>query len=165
MMYYEYRKSKINLFRIIAHRLLEKLRQDFINHMNSGRMEILLEVALKVMSLLFFLSPEYRKSIEGFNGVIAFKTDDGVLGVTAVFCRRFLMPALVVKSRALPNANVTIDFCSGKEMASFITQANPDIISGMLDNKLNFNGNLNYILRFVFLARDISEIIGIDANK
>lgn len=161
---YTYRKSRINIFRISAHKMLEKLKDEFISHMNSGRMEVLLEIALRIMSLLFFLNSQYRKNIEGFKGKIAFKLDDCDLGVTAVFCRRLFMPAMVVKNRALKDVNVTIDFCNGKEMASFITQSNPDIISGMLDNKLNFTGNLNYILRFVFLAKDINEVLGLNGK-
>lgn len=156
-----YRKSKVNIFRIIAHKLFERVRKAFIDHMDSKNMDVLLELGLKAMSLLFFLSPEYRENIKGFNGKIAFKTVDGELGATAVFGRWLFWPALRVRRTAIKNSNVTIVFSDGHAMASFITEPSPDIISGMLDNKLNFTGNMNYILRFVFLAMDIPDSLGI----
>ena len=160
-MSYTYKKSKINIFRIIWDRMLRKVRETFIAQMDSNKMDKLLELGLKAMSLLFLLCPEYRENIKGFKGKVAFNTVDGQLGATASFGRFLHLPVLRMRKTAVSNANVTITFSDGQAMASFITEPSPDIISGILDNKLNFTGNMNYILRFVFLAMDIPEVLGI----
>lgn len=156
-----YRKSKVNVFRIFADKMLERTRAAFIKRMNSNNMDKLLELGLIAMKWLFVLSPEYRENIKGFNGKIAFTTVDGKLGATAVFGNGIFFPVMKVKRTALPNANVTLTFSDGHSMASFITEPSPDIISGLLDNKLNFKGNVNYILRFVYLTMDIPYALGI----
>jgi len=158
--------NKIGVFSPIRRHFdnkLQKIRDGIVNNISSGQLNFILELVLNAMSILFFISSEYRKNIKGFNGKIALKTEDGGVHATAVFRRGRIIPrqVLEVEKTALKDSNVTILFKDSRSMADFLLAENPDILTGILENKLSFSGNMNYILRFVYLVRHIPVFLGI----
>jgi hypothetical protein len=158
-----FEKSIFNPIRNCFRNKLLALRDAIVANMSSDLMDKILEMALNAMCLMFKLLPAYRKKIKGFKGKIAFKSKDEGINVTAVFKRVgiFRMWGLQVLDTAADDANVTLTFRNGSAMADFLLSGNPDIIAGILDKKLSFSGNVNYLFRFVYIARHLPVELGI----
>ena len=68
---------------------------------------------------------------------------------------------MYVEDKAIDDADVSISFKDGRAMAEFLFSDNPDLISGLLDNNISFQGNLNYIFKFAYMARHLPRELGI----
>jgi pyruvate formate-lyase/glycerol dehydratase family glycyl radical enzyme len=142
---------------------LQRIRDAIVEHMSSHKMDGILELLLRAMSIFFFISGEYRKNIRGFKGTIVFVSEDGGIHATALFRRSRISPrhVLEVRNYAMDEYNVILRFKDGESMADFLLSSQPDILTGVLENKLSFSGNLNYLLRFVYIVRHIPVFLEI----
>jgi len=146
---------------------LDLIREHLVDLLSKGKaMDKAVELALDAMSLLFVFNKDYQKNLRGFKASYAFKTEDGSVDVSAVFkSPRFLFwhfPSMQVRPTAVPNPTASVEFSSGRKMAEFILSENPDVFLGLLENTLNFSGNINYILKFAYLARHIPSMLKIE---
>ena len=148
---------------------LESLRELIIAELDDDKMDKLLELLLVGMKLLFLVDRDYRANIRGFEARYAFagQSGDGVLGASAIFKtgRLFNFPEMKVNNEAVRDATVTVIFSDGRALAEFLLSPRPDIFSAILDNKLSFEGNLNYLLKFVYMARHIPKQLGIELPR
>jgi hypothetical protein len=118
-----------------------------------------LEVLLHVMRLALLVRPEYRKNIEGdpqrnikpFRGRYVFRNRNGDIAASAVFKRGRMR----VRSRSIKNADVTVIFKDGETLAKFLFDRNPDVFDAILDQKIRTEGNVNYLFKFLYMARQL----------
>jgi hypothetical protein len=126
---------------------LESLKAKLVAELDSETMDKILEVLLSAMSLLFLVDRSFRTNIRA-----------SVIFKTGWLLRR---PVMIVKDHAIENTNITMKFKDGPALAEFLLSPRPDIFSGILDRKLSWSGNLNYILKFIYMARHLPKHYGI----
>ncbi len=116
-----------------------------------------LEALLRGMDLSFLLSSSYRANIRGFNGTCVFRTLDNKVTATAIFKDGHMD----VEGRARDDYNVRVSFKDAQALWSFLLSENQDILDSVLANSVDVDGNLNYLYRFGFLAKDLTYRLGI----
>lgn len=124
--------------------LLEHLKEN----LEEAAVEGLLVVLLNVMSLLFLLDKGYRRNIAGFKGRYNFCSADKGISASCAFTGR----RMKVSGALLRNPNVTVCFRDEEAVLSFLTGGDPDILNFMLENKLSYQGNLNYLMKFAYMS-------------
>lgn len=144
----------------------EALRELILKELDNKEMDKILDLLLRGMSLLFLVDRDYRANIRGFEARYAFAGQDGKgeLGASAIFKTGWLFkfPKMIVDTEAVRDATVTVTFQDGRALAGFLLSPRPDIFSGILDNRLSFDGNLNYLLKFIYMARHVPKELGIE---
>lgn len=151
------------MFRKIIDFILHPLRKcrlwlkfkKFIDCIETGLMDDFLELLLSAMRIMFCFSHEYRKNIEGFNGRYTFKSKDGRIAASAIIANN----KMTVKKKEIPDTNVTVVFEDANALFHFLVAADPDVFAFMLENKLNYNGNLNYIMKFAYMAKHLKFML------
>ena len=116
-----------------------------------------LELLLRGMELSFCLLKGYRENIEDFGGTYVFTSDDGRVGCSAVFSAG----DMDVDSKPRPSYDVRVSFRDAKALWRFLLAENQDILDSILANEVDVDGNLNYIYKFGFLARDLQHRLGV----
>lgn len=117
-----------------------------------------LELLLKGMDLAFFLSKGYRRNIKDFEGKYLFRTADNTVAVSAIFRDGDMR----VNDDAIEDWDVKITFKDAPALLKFLFSKNQDILNSILANEVEVDGNLNYIFKFGFMARDLAHRIGIE---
>jgi len=125
--------------------LCEKLTDDF------------LELLLKAMDLAFILSHSYRDNVRGFRATYVFRTANESVAATALFGDGKMK---VEKHGVIPY-DVQVTFTDAHALWSFLLSENQDVLDSILANTVDVEGNLNYLYRFGFLARDLTRRIGV----
>jgi hypothetical protein len=143
--------------------MLDFFRDLLVEEMTSEKMDKIIELLLDGMSLAFVFNKNFRRNIKNFRAKFAFKSEDGIIGASAIFEPTWFFKTgkMRVDREAVNDADVTISFEDGRAMAEFLFSDNPDLISALLDNKLSFQGNLNYIFKFAYMARHLPRELGI----
>ncbi|MGE5343824.1 MAG: hypothetical protein ACM3SY_20330 [Candidatus Omnitrophota bacterium] len=151
---------------------MKTIRQFFLNrtskklskvlsNLESELMDVVIIVLLKAFSMVFCLDKTFRKNIEGFNAVYAFKSEDGKIAVSAIFKDN----KMKVKSSALPDANVTIILKNGKVLCDFALSGDPDIFNLVLTNRMSWEGNVNYLMKFAYMGMHLATLLKIQVTK
>jgi hypothetical protein len=117
------------------------------------------------MDLAFLVWPGYSKNIEGFKGRYLFKTRE-------IDTYRPVVDAAVI----FENGDMKIDrepeddpdkwdvrvtFKDAAALRAFIFSRDQDILNSLLKNDVELDGNLNYIYKFGFMARDLGHRLGV----
>jgi hypothetical protein len=110
-----------------------------------------LELLLVIMSIWLRLDKKFKKNIEGFSAVYVFKDKSGKLAASALFFNG----RMKVKCKEVPGAIVTVVFDRGKSLCDLLLAKDPNIFDFLLENRLAYNGNLNYLLKFAYLAKNL----------
>ena len=110
-----------------------------------------LETLLGVMRFFFILDRDYRDNIRGFNGRYSFESQDGDIAASAAFARN----RMKVYRHRVEDTNVRIIFKDGEALMRFLFSRNPDIIAAVLANEVTYDGNLNYLAKFAYMARNL----------
>ncbi len=116
-----------------------------------------LELLLKGMDLAFFFSSSYRRNINGFKGRYLFRTSDNKVAASAIFKDSDMQ----VRDSAIEDWDVRVTFKNATALSNFIFSKNQDILNSLLANEVEVDGNLNYIYKFGFLARDLGKRLGV----
>ena len=128
----------------------KRLMKKWLKSMESEFAEEFLEVLLNLMSLMFLVNLNgFRRNIEGFNGRYLFKSRDNEITISAVFKNN----KMKVSERLIDNADITVDFKDGKALLNYILSPKPDILGSILRQDVTFNGNLNYLYKFAYMAK------------
>jgi hypothetical protein len=133
--------------RVLLRRSLGRLRKGI----EAGALDFFLETLLRIMGLVFLLDKDYGKNIDGFVARYSFRSRDGRIAASAVFDG----DRMKVKRGALEETNVTVTFRDGKALKEYLFSDNPDIIGSILDNSVTYDGNLNYLAKFAYMARNL----------
>lgn len=110
-----------------------------------------LELLLEGMSLIFFFDKNFRRNIKGFNAKYQFKDRNGGIEAGA----EFFEGRMEVDKGEMPNPDVAVEFKDAQALRDFLFSGNPDILDFVLNNRLKYEGNLNYILKFGYMARHL----------
>jgi len=117
-----------------------------------------LELLLSGMDLAFCLCKGYRKNIKNFEGRYLFRTTDNIVAATATFKNG----DMEVHEEAIDDWDVRITFKDAPALSAFIFSKDQDILESVLTNDVEVDGNLNYIFKFGFMARDLSRRLGVE---
>ena len=138
----------LNIFRKWWRRSVERR---FLKCLESEAAEEFLELLLKLMSLAFKIDKDFRRNITGFKGRYQFRSVDNSVAVAALFTGEDLK----VKERLIPDADVSVIFKDGKSLMSYLVAADRDILRLVLNNEVVLKGNINYILKFGYMANHL----------
>lgn len=126
-----------------------------------------LEMLLESMSIAFSLSKSpfnpigalegYHEQIDGFQGKYVFQAEHGARA-SAVFQDGHME----VLGDAVRDWNISVTFSDDKALRKFILSDDHDVMSAILDNRVKTKGNLNYIFKFAFMARDLLHRFKLD---
>jgi len=115
-----------------------------------------LELLLDVMRLTLCLDADFRKNIEDFRGRYVFRTQNGVVAASAIFENG----EMTVRKEGVADPNVAVTFADGAALCELLLSRDPDVFALVLDNKLSYEGNLNYVLKFGFMAKRLQHRLG-----
>ncbi len=131
------------------------LKRAFLKCQRDEIAEEFLELLLKLMSVSFCLDKKLRKNIEGFRGVIQFRSKDNEIRVLAVFKNDKLeVKELKPKDKLQEAPNATVIFKDAEGLMNFLLPkgGQRDVLRSILNNEVVLDGNWNYIYRFGFIA-------------
>lgn len=138
----------LNIFRKWQRRILEprllKCLQDEVA-------EEFLELILRLMRLAFKLDKDFRRNIEGFTGRYQFRSRDNSVTTAVIFTGKDMK----VKERVIPDADVSIIFKDGEAVMDYLLAGDRDILKLVLNNEVVLNGNMNYIMKFGYMANHL----------
>lgn len=118
------------------------------------------KLLLKGMALFFCIDKNYRKNLKNFNGRYLFATLDGQVNVAVTFADE----KMVVYEKTLQHYDVRVDFKDYTAIVEFLTKPDLDILGQMLNQKLDFSGNLNYLYKFGYMTRRLMLQLGISVS-
>ncbi len=139
----------------LLQRLAKELKVQFEGELTGKFLQSL----LKAMHWAFLLVPGYCDNIRDFRGKLVFRTADGNVATAALFD----MGNMFVEDRAEAPYDVRVTFTDADALWSFLLSENQDVLDSILANTVDVDGNLNYLYRFGFLAKDLTQRLGIAA--
>lgn len=116
-----------------------------------------LELLLRGMDLAFCLSKGYRKNVKGFEGRYLFRTADHLVAAAATFKDG----DMEVHQEPIDDWNIRVTFKDAAALNAFIFSRDQDILDSLLANDVQVDGNLNYMYKFGFMARDLGHRLGV----
>jgi hypothetical protein len=125
--------------------------------------DALVGLLLRGMDLAFCLSRAYRRNIKNFEGRYLFTTTDGSVVESATFTDSNMH----VQHDGIRDWDVKVTFKDAPALKAFLFSQDQDILDSVLRNDVEVEGNLNYIYKFGFMARDLMRRLGVgyDAKK
>ena len=118
----------------------------------------LIELLLSGMDLSFYLFKdddyqEHLRDSEGryFEGRYLFQTANETVAASATFREGHMH----VHKGAIDKWDVKVTFQDGKALRDYLFSKDLDIINSIAENKVEVDGNLNYIYKFGFMAKDL----------
>ncbi len=146
-----------NFFRrVLLKRLIKKINK-VIRNIESEIMDDFLELLLKIIRLVLYVDLNYQRNIVAFKARYAFKSADRKIVASAVFKDN----KMIIKKNEIKDTNVTVIFKDGKALWEFLMAEDPDVFSFVLENKLSYDGNLNYLMKFGYMAKHLKVIFEI----
>ncbi|MBC8218379.1 MAG: hypothetical protein H8E73_07935 [Planctomycetes bacterium] len=128
-------------------------------------MDSLIELLLRAMSLSFYLikDDDYQNHLHDskgkpFEGRYLFQTakEDGIIASAT-----FENGDMHVRKDAMSDWDVKVTFTDGKALRKFLFSEDQDIINSLAENEVEVEGNLNYIYKFGFMAKDLLRRIDV----
>ncbi len=113
----------------------------------------LLEALLHGMKIYLSLSEDYRQNIKDFKGRYLFETSDESVTASVIFDSG----DMEVHSGPIPHPDVRVAFKDEMALMELLFSQNQDILNLLMENKVETEGNVNYIYRFGYLARDLQN--------
>lgn len=129
------------------------LRKESLGELTDDCLKLLLEG----MECAFLLSRGYRRNIEGFKGAYVLKTGDNLVKTSITFDHG----KMTVYEGEIPNCNIRVTIKDVQAFWKFVFSRDHDILNLVLANEVKIDGNLNYIYKFGFLARDLAQRLGL----
>ncbi len=130
-----------------VHKFLECLQSEFA--------EEFLELILKLMSLFFLLNKDYRRNIRDFNARYLFRSKNHRITIAAIFKNNKMQ----VYEKEIDNTNITIIFKDQHALMKFLLSPKPDILGSILNQDVTFDGNLNYLSKFAYMAKRLQLMV------
>ena len=125
--------------------------------MEGAVIDNVLEMLLKLMGLMFWLDSDYRKNIENFQASYVFTDYDGDF-YTAV---HFDNGNMKVSSKKVSKPTFKLIFRDSNALINVLLRGASDILDAMLKQEVDFEGNINYMSKFGYMAlHPILELTG-----
>jgi hypothetical protein len=115
------------------------------------------ELLLVAMDVGFLLLPSYRRNLRGFAGGYLLRTADQRVAASAVFTPG----RMFVHTTAIASPTVTVTFKDPAAFRRFLFSKDQDILQSLLANEVEVDGNLNYVYKLGFMARDLLLRLGL----
>ncbi len=138
-------------FVLMRSRRARKATRKFMETLESEGAEDFLAVLLKLMGLVFCLDRDFRRNIRDFNGRYLFRSQDRQITVAAVFEDN----RLKVTEEEIGDTHMTVIFRNAKALMGFLLSPKPDILGSMLRQDITIDGNLNYLYKFAYMAKNL----------
>jgi hypothetical protein len=140
-----------------SERVLRRWWGRLINELEGSLTDKFLELLLDGMDLAFILFKDFRSNIENFRGQYVFRTADNVVAKSATFADGNMQ----VHETAVEDWDARITFKDAAALRRFLFTRNQDILNSILANEVETDGNLNYIAKFAFMAKDLERRLGL----
>jgi hypothetical protein len=114
-----------------------------------------LETMLRAMRLSFEWNREYRSNIQGFEGVYVFRSQERSIDASIIFKDG----TMEVLDHALDTWDIEIVFEDARAFWTLIFAGGTDVLDAILENKVEVYGNLTYLYKFGFMAKDLVRIL------
>ena len=141
----------------LANWTIRRFSRPIIRELSGAATDRFLELLLRSMDLAFVLCKSFRRNIESFNARYVFTTGDGEVDVTADFSDADMR----VYDHAKDEFNVRVTFSDPSALRRFLFGKDQDILNSLLANEVEVNGNLNYLYKFGFMAKDLGRRLGL----
>jgi len=132
-------------------RFMHKEIANLTSALEGALAEGLLEVLLEAMSIAFVFLRGFRLNLADFSGKYLFRTSKGNMACRALFVNRH-MQVLRGESK---DYDVAVTFKDPAAFFQFLFSRDRDILASLLADAVVVDGNLNYIYKFAFMARDL----------
>ena len=136
--------------------LVHKSCQGLAEQLRGQLTDAFMEMLLGSMEWAFVLSKDYRRNIEGFRGTLTFVTRKGDVGLSALFNDG----KMKVLREPSPAWDALVRYKDSQAVWSMLLGGDANILDSLLNNTVDAEGNLTYIYRFGFLARDLQRRLG-----
>ena len=146
---------------LIGNVTVKLFSKELIKEIQESTTDKFLELLLRAMDLSFCFSRSYRRNIKNFKGRYVFRTIDNAVAATATFENS----NMTVHEEEADKWNIRITFKDAPALQAFLFSQNQDILDSILKNEVEVDGNLNYIHKFGFMARDLMRRLGVDLCK
>lgn len=138
---------------------VNKKLSKFLEKQRAEWTEEILEALFNGMSLMFCLDKDYRKNIKKFNAKYLFKSSDSEITMAAIFKDN----RMKVKEKIIANPDITIVFKDHRVLMNFLLSPKQDFLQAMLKQEITFNGNLNYLSKFAYMAKHLQLMAEVKA--
>lgn len=128
-------------------------KKKFIKNSTEEATDLFLEILLVVMSLYLRLNKEYRRNIKDFNARYSFRSSSGNIDAGVVFSNDLM----TIHRKQIDNTNISVVFKDAKTLRNFLFSDNPDIIGAVLNGDVSYKGNLNYLSKFAYMAKNLKK--------
>lgn len=136
---------------LITQQAQKKLWEKFQNSFTSEVAEEFLQTLLTLMQIVFAVNYDYRGNIKNFEGRYQFCSKDGEVTIAAVFHNN----RMDVMEKKIDRPDITITFRDGRTLLNFIISPRQDILGSMLRHDVVTEGNLNYLYKFGYMAKQL----------
>ena len=143
------------MFNVISTKGMEELWTDFRNCFESELAEEFLQSLLTLMNIMFVVNHQYRRNIDGFNGRYQFCSEDGEVTIGVIFAKG----RMKVLEGIIDSPHITVSFRNGRTLLNFIISPRQDILGSMLKHDVQTEGNLNYLYKFGFMAKQLQLML------
>ncbi|MGA1874139.1 MAG: hypothetical protein ACMUIA_00865 [bacterium] len=133
-----------------------KAGDKFLQCLQSEFAEGFLQLLLNLMSLAFFINGEYRKNIRDFEATYLFRSKDAATTAAAVFGKG----RMKVLNRMVDSTSITVIFRDNQALMKYLLSPKPDILGSLLNQEITFDGNLNYLYKFAYMAKRLQLMAG-----
>lgn len=145
--------KQLGKFRSLLLRPVMRRLASSVSKIEAGLLDVFLENLLRTIRLALFLDPRFRKNIEDFDARYVFESEDGRVAASAIFRNGRMR----VKTVAIPDPTVKVTFRDDLCLWQFLMADDPDVFAFVLGNKLRYEGNLNYLLKFGYMAKHLKH--------
>jgi len=110
--------------------------------------DLFLGILLQAMRAKFIVDAEYRKNIKNFTAQYVFKDRSAKICQVAHFANGKMR----VSTKEPENPTFTLVFRDGKALLSLLFSPAPDVLNALLNQEVDFTGNINYLNKFAYMA-------------
>lgn len=125
---------------VLVKRLLDCIEGNAIDNV--------LDVLLKLMRLMFLIDHDYRRNIENFQATYVFTDYNGDF-YTAV---DFNNGEMKIGNKKVSKPTFKLIFRDNNALISVLFRGATDILNAMLNQEVDFEGNINYMSKFGYMA-------------
>jgi hypothetical protein len=111
-----------------------------------------LDALIEAMHFAVLLFPGFRRNLKGFRGKYLFTTLSGSVTETIGFEDGSMWHG----REGCDDWDVRVSFADSAALRAFLFSKDQDILQAMLANQVEVTGNVNYIYKFGFMARELT---------
>jgi hypothetical protein len=138
-------------------RVLQRKAQALKAELEGVLTDKFVELLLLGMELAYVLVPRYRRNLRDFRGSYVFRSADGRVAASASFDGG----TMVISTAAIATPTVTVAFRDAGAFRRFLLSKDQDIIESLLANDVEIDGNLTYVYKLGFMARQLTLALGL----